>query len=104
MGRYVDGGSQQNGHVGDEPLDAVLGQKADAVSRLDPRIDESRCRRLGLGQVIRPGYILVKAELLEAQGRAGPKTFRLMAQKDRKIAFHLHLTFRKPHKKPGTRG
>ena len=40
MRGHVDGGGGEDGHVGDEPFQAVLGEEADAVAGLDAGIDE----------------------------------------------------------------
>src|SRR5256885_1810075 len=69
----------QDAHGGDEPLDPVLGQDADALTGLDACLDQGGSARQGRGAVILPGQVVVDPPLLEAQGGTLPLAFRLPA-------------------------
>ncbi len=79
MGRHVDGGGGEDGHVGDEPFDAVLGQQPDAVAGPDAGVDEGGGGGPDLFAVFVPAEVVVEAVALEAQGGAGAEALGLAA-------------------------
>ena len=85
MRRDVDGGRREDAHVGDEPLDPVLRQQADAVPRCNPGLDQGRGTGQGVGAVALPAQVAVQAMLLVAQGGARSETLGLTAVQFRQI-------------------
>src|SRR5262249_34824925 len=74
-----DGGRGEQAHVGDQPLDAVLGKESHAVARLHAGLDEGRRAGQGVGPVLLPGQVVEDAAAAVAQGRPGPEALGLAA-------------------------
>src|SRR5579871_6805784 len=95
--RDVDSAGGQDGHVGDEPLDAVFRHQAHTVARLDALGHQGRGHGFGLLAVLLPGYVKPQAMALEAQRRTGSKTLRLTAMELGEIALaHRPAPFTRP--------
>ena len=75
--RHVDGGGGEDGHVGDEPFDAVLGQQADAVAGRNAGVNQGGGGGQRLGPVVVPAQVAVEAVALEAQGGERPEALGL---------------------------
>ncbi len=79
VGRDIDGGGAEHAHVGDQPFQAVLGEQADAVARLDAGVGQGGGTGQGIGPVLRPGQVVIQAVTLVAQGGGRPEALGLEA-------------------------
>src|SRR5262249_30096142 len=75
----------QDAHVGDEPLDAVLRQQADAVARGDAGVGEGGGTGQGLLAVVLPAQVVVDAQAAEADSGARPEPLGLAAEQFGKV-------------------
>jgi hypothetical protein len=73
--RHIDSPCGENRDIGGQPLEGVLGEKADPVAWLDAPFGESCGGSVCLRAVLRPSQIMVETVTLVSESPTGPEAF-----------------------------